>query len=98
MITASEVDRIATATANKIANRNLRENDPLTVEQAWRDANVTRAMVATLVADVATWPDTVLNGLKAALTDALNEMELGDLSAHEVAETVVQKMAERLSA
>jgi glycosyl hydrolase family 25 len=71
--------------------------DGLIAEQAWRDANMTRAAVAVLAGNLANWDDEVIAQLQTALQDALGEMELGDLSVNEVAETVAQKIAERMS-
>ncbi len=50
-ITKEEVDRIAAASAAAIARREIRPG--LTAAQAWRDANVTRAMLTKLPATIA---------------------------------------------
>lgn len=96
-LTQDDVQRVAKATADAIAGRKIRA-DGLIVEQAWRDANMTRNAVAALAGDVANWDDVVIANLRTALTEELSQMELGDLSVNEVAETVAQKLAERLSA
>ena len=92
-----DVQRVAKATVTLLCGKKLRE-DGLIVEQAWRDANMTRSMVSAMAADVANWDDAVIANLRAALSEELGQMELGDLSVNEVAETVAQKLAERLSA
>lgn len=92
-LTEDDVNRIAAA----VAKQQIR-TDGLRAAQSWRDATETRRMVALMAADVANWDDVVIANLRAALVEEFDQLDLGNLSADEVAEAVARKLAERLSA